>query len=41
MSHSPLERWAERNPRLRWPLMLVALFVLWGLAGGVASPLGL
>lgn len=28
MRHFPLEAWAMRNPRVRWPLVLAALFVL-------------
>jgi len=30
---SPLARWAERRPAVRWPLVLVLVFLLWGLAG--------
>lgn len=33
----PLEHWAERNPRVRWPLVLLLLLLLIGLAGGVAD----
>jgi hypothetical protein len=33
---SPLERWAARAPRVRWPMVLVLLFALWGVAGFVA-----
>lgn len=33
----PLERWAERAPRTRWPLVLLALALLWGVAGGLAG----
>jgi hypothetical protein len=32
----PIESWAQRNPRRRWPLVLAALVLLIGLAGGVA-----
>ena len=32
----PVERWAARNPRLRWPLVFIALLLLLGLAGGIA-----
>jgi len=38
---TPLSRWAARNPRVRWPLIGLALFALWGLAGFVAPPLEL
>lgn len=34
----PLERWANRAPRVRWPLILLLIAVLIGLAGGVAGP---
>lgn len=37
----PITRWAARNPRVRWPLILAGLFALWGLAGAVAPPLEL
>ena len=33
----PLERWAARAPATRWPLVLVALLLLFGLAGGIAG----
>lgn len=36
MTPMPLERWAERNPRLRWPLVMLLIVLLVGLAGGVA-----
>ena len=32
-----LERWAERSPRVRFPLLLLALLLLWGLAGGLSG----
>lgn len=32
---SPLERWAARNPRLRWPLVWLCIVFLWGLAGAL------
>jgi hypothetical protein len=28
MPRFPIEIWAERNPSLRWPLVLAAVFVL-------------
>jgi len=28
MKHFPLEAWANRNPRVRWPLVFLALIVL-------------
>lgn len=31
-----LEAWAERNPRVRWPLVWLLLLGLWGLGGWVA-----
>lgn len=31
-----LERWAQRRPATRYPLLLLALLLLWGLAGGIA-----
>lgn len=31
-----IERWAERNPRVRYPLICVALLLLWGIGGGIA-----
>lgn len=37
MNAFPLERWAARSPRVRWPLVLVALLVLFGLAGGLTA----
>lgn len=33
----PLERWADRSPRIRWPLVLLAIVLLIGLAGGVTG----
>lgn len=33
----PLERWAQRSPRLRWSLVLLLLLTLIGLAGGIAG----
>lgn len=33
----PLERWASRSPRTRWPLVLLLIVALIGLAGGVAG----
>lgn len=38
MKGGPLTRWAERDPEVRYPLLLVALFVAWGLAGWIADP---
>lgn len=38
---TPLTRWAARNPRVRWPLVAIGLFALWGVAGGIAPPLEL
>jgi hypothetical protein len=34
---SPLETWAERNPSVRWPLVLVAVVVI-ALLGGWLQP---
>ena len=33
----PLEAWAQRSPRLRWPLVLLLIVVLIGLAGGITG----
>ena len=33
----PLEAWAERSPRTRWPLVLLLIVALIGLAGGVTG----
>ena len=33
----PLETWAERSPRTRWPLVLLLILALIGLAGGVTA----
>lgn len=33
----PLERWAARSPALRWPLILLLILVLIGLAGGITA----
>lgn len=33
----PLEAWASRSPRVRWPIILALIVVLIGLAGGIAS----
>lgn len=33
----PLEAWASRSPRVRWPLVLALIVVLIGLAGGVTA----
>jgi hypothetical protein len=33
----PIEVWAQRNPRRRWPLVLAALVLLIGLAGGITG----
>lgn len=33
----PLERWAQRSPRTRWPLVLLLILALIGLAGGIAG----
>lgn len=38
---TPLSRWAERNPRVRWPLIFALIFGLGSLAGAVAPPLEL
>lgn len=32
----PLERWIARNPRIRAPLVMVLLFLLFGLGGWLA-----
>lgn len=29
----PITVWAERNPRVRWPIVLALLAALYGLAG--------
>lgn len=29
----PLARWADRSPLTRWPLILLLIFVLYGIAG--------
>ena len=34
-----IERWAQRAPATRWPLVLLLVLLVWGLAGGVAGPL--
>jgi hypothetical protein len=34
---SPLETWATRRPATRWPLVLLALLLLFGLAGGITG----
>lgn len=31
--HWPLARWADRNPSVRYPLLVLAIFVLYGIAG--------
>ena len=31
----PLARWADRRPTVRYPLLLIALLLLWGLAGAL------
>ena len=33
----PLERWAARSPAVRWPLVLLLILVLIGLAGGITA----
>lgn len=33
----PLEAWAQRSPRARWPLVLLLIVALIGLAGGVTG----
>lgn len=33
----PIERWAERAPALRWPLVGLLIILLIGLAGGVTG----
>ena len=35
-AHFPLEAWADRNPRVRWPLVYLLLLLLWGLGGWIA-----
>lgn len=37
----PLERWARRDPGHRWPVVFVAIFLAWGLAGWIAGPTGM
>lgn len=32
-----IERWAERDPSVRWPFVLALIITLIGLAGGVAA----
>lgn len=34
MNRFPLEVWAERNPRVRWPLVLALVLVLCCLGSG-------
>ena len=34
--NGPLERWATRNPDVRFPLLLAAVLVLWGVGGAIA-----
>jgi len=34
---TPLETWATRRPATRWPLVLLALLLLFGLAGGITG----
>lgn len=36
----PIERWAERRPDTRYPIVFVAIFLLWGVAGWIAGPTG-
>lgn len=31
--HWPLARWADRKPATRWPLVLLLILALYGLAG--------
>lgn len=33
----PLEAWAAHSPRTRWPLVLLLIVLLIGLAGGVTA----
>ena len=33
----PLEAWAHRHPRTRWPLVLLLIVALIGLAGGATG----
>lgn len=33
----PVETWAQRHPRTRWPLVLLAIVLLIGLAGGITA----
>jgi hypothetical protein len=35
----PLAAWCDRSPRIRWPLLVVVLFLLWGIAGGIDTEL--
>jgi len=32
----PLEAWANRNPRVRWPLVYLLIFLLWILGSAIA-----
>lgn len=32
----PITAWADRSPRTRYPILLLVLFLLWGLAGAIA-----
>lgn len=34
-----IERWAARRPAQRWPLLLAAMVLLVGLAGGIDAGL--
>jgi hypothetical protein len=33
----PIEAWAQRSPRTRWPLVLLLMLALIGLAGGITG----
>lgn len=35
-----IERWAERDPDVRYALLIVAIFIGWGLAGAAAPAWG-
>ena len=33
----PIEAWAQRSPRTRWPVVLLLIVALIGLAGGLTA----